>query len=79
MNAHDAALRIVKDSGMPESRVALAMGYSKRALSNLVYHNGTPRADNLARIADVCGYDLLLRNRQDGSEILIDPPEKPEK
>ena len=69
MNAHDATVEIISESGLGIRQLNRAGGNVER----IIYHDGTPRTDTLARIADACGYDLLLRRRDDLYEILIDP------
>ena len=65
MNAHDATI----ESGLGIRQLNRAGGNVER----IIYHDGTPRADTLARIADACGYELRLRRRDDLYEIVIGP------
>ena len=68
MNAREAALEVIRDSGMGPRELYRQTGN----LSGFLYHGSTPRSDVLARIADACGYDLILRRRDDDYEIVID-------
>lgn len=52
------------------------MGRNKRYISVLMARNIVPRLDTMASIMDAIDYDLLVRSRQDGTEIIIDPPEE---
>ena len=36
----------------------------------------SPGTNVLAEICDVTGHDLIVRNRETGREIVIDPPKK---
>lgn len=69
MNAHEAAIELISESGMGIRRLNRAVG----DVQNVVYRDGTPRCDTMAKLADVCGYDLLLRRRDDLYEIPIEP------
>lgn len=74
MNARDAFLQVVSDSGMSIRSITRELGRSPGYFSHILKENGsTPRADTLAKVADVCDYDLVLRRRFDGYEIPIDP------
>ena len=68
-------IQFLTEQGSISMRVASKrMGRAQSFLS-VVKHNGRiPQANTLAAIADVYGYDLLLRNRTDGREVIIDPP-----
>ena len=73
MNARDAFVQVVDDSGMTIRGITRELGRSPGYFTHIMKENGsTPRADMLARVADVCGYDLLLRRRVDEYEIPID-------
>jgi hypothetical protein len=71
MDARNAALKIIRDSGKSPYRVEKDMGRTKGYLSRVVYGNGSLRANTLVRIAEVCGYELILRSSDGTKEILI--------
>ena len=73
MNAHDATLEIIGDSGMSVRKLSIAVGNTSSYLNRVIHKNGSPHVDKLAKLADICGYDLLLRRRDDDYEITIDP------
>lgn len=73
MNAHDVVEELVRDTGETHRRVSVRMGYGSTYLKGFIYERRIPRIDTLAKIADACGYDLLLRRRIDDYEIPIDP------
>jgi hypothetical protein len=49
------------------------MGRNANYISGYVNRGSVPQADTFAEIADVSGFDLLVRDRSSGDEILIDP------
>ena len=73
MNANDAALEMISDSGIPMPTLSRTMGRDRTFLITTVGRGNIPRADTLSKIADACGYDLVLRRRIDEYEITIDP------
>ncbi len=74
MSARAAMVRIVDTSGM--SRIALSkqLGHGATYLTTKIQSRQSPKTDTLAEVAQVCGYELLLRGRD--TEIIIDPPDK---
>lgn len=75
MNARDAFLQVVSESDLSVRGITRAIDKAPGSLHHIFRKDGgsTPRADTLAKVADVCGYDLLLRRRTDEYEIQIDP------
>jgi len=53
-----------------------ALGKSRGYLSSVIAQRVIPKADTLAAICNVLGYDLIARSRVDGYEFTIDPPER---
>ena len=78
MDAREATRKMMLNSGRSEYSLSIELSPTGgRYYLESIWKRGTnPRTDTMAKIADACGYDLLLRNRQDGSEITINPPEK---
>lgn len=68
MNAHDAVIEMVDECGIPIRELYRRVG----RFGGVLYSGRTPRADALARIANGCGYDMILRRRSDRYEIHID-------
>lgn len=62
--------------GISAVSAARLMKRSDSYISRRISGNQIPKVDSLAEIGNVLGFDLLLRDRQDGFEILIDPPER---
>lgn len=73
MNAHELILFMMGDSGRRESELSRSLSNDRTYLRSTIKRKSVPKADTYARIADVCGYDLLVRRRVDGYEIPIDP------
>jgi len=68
-------VRFLTETGSISMRVASQkMGRYPTFLASSRGRGKIPQVNTLASIADVYGYDLLLRNRADGEEIIIDPP-----
>lgn len=57
--------------------ISQEIGRSDNFLSaTLQRPNVTPRLLTMAEIANACNYDFKLINRNDGTEIIINPPSK---
>jgi len=63
-------------SGLSVRKLGTALGKSPQYMKQTLYGGTIPSSKKLAAIADACGYDLLVRNRDDGTEIIIDPPDE---
>ena len=55
------------------TEISLKMNHSTGYLSKYRYRKSVPSTDVMARIMDAVDYDLLIRNRTTGEEILVDP------
>lgn len=73
MNAHEVLRKITRSTGMTDIELSVAMGKNTNYLGVIRNRKTIPRADTFAMIADASGYDLLVRNRTDNEEIVIDP------
>lgn len=76
MEAKDVILFLTTDSSMSMRVASQKMGRSPTYLSTTRQLGVVPSVSVMAEIADVYDYDLLLRNRFCGDEIIIDPPQK---
>ena len=47
-------------AGLARDEVSRRLGRSRQFMSSLIGQGSTPKADTLARVADVCGYTLAL-------------------
>ena len=52
------------------------MGRAETFLSVIKSEGRIPQTSTMAEIADVYGYELVLRRRADGEEFIIDPPKR---
>lgn len=71
MKARQALYKIVESSGKSRIQVSSELGRSRNYITNYFVNDMNPGADTLAQIADVCGWDMVLRNRSTGEEIPI--------
>lgn len=76
MQAFGAMCAIIRSSGISRSKVGLLMGKSDGYIHQTISRGSIPRADTLAEIADVCGYNLVLVKRDGSETIQIDPPQR---
>jgi len=74
MEPKDVLPTLVKSSGKSMYSMSIELGRSRNYVAQLIQNKSASQVDTVAAIADVCGYDLLLRKRSDGAEIVIDPP-----
>jgi len=74
MDAEKMLACITSDADMSMRVASQKMGRHPTFLATLRQKGSVPRISTMAEIADVYGYDLLLRKRADGQEIVIDPP-----
>lgn len=78
MNTKDVLKHAADEAGMSMIAVSKAMGRNDNYMSVTMSRGSTPKADTLAAMLDVCGYDLAAVPRScglpDGS-LVIDPPE----
>lgn len=72
MNAHDAIMELLNEYDGSIRSLTNRLGHAPGYLNHITKGNSTPQADTLAKVADVCGYDLILRRRIDDYEIPID-------
>lgn len=75
MQALKALNTVVSQSGVSKTELARKLGRGVNYISNYSVKGNIPRIDTFAAIADVSGFDLIVRRRSNGREIIIDPPE----
>lgn len=73
MRADKVVLSIIEREGLKDGDVSRAMGRTPRYLDAIRYRHVMPKADTMATVCDVVGYDLIVRSREDGFEITVDP------
>jgi hypothetical protein len=74
MKFHDVLTAVISRSGIPKMTLSSLMGKSYTFINTTLGRKSVPKTDTFALIADVCGFDLLVRQRSTGDEMLIDPP-----
>lgn len=77
MKTFDAIKLMLKECGKSQRAVSLEMGRTQNWLNSTLLIAKDSKAGTLAHIADICGFDLLLRSRSTGKEIQIDPTDEP--
>ena len=73
MNVRTAFNVIVTLSGLTKSKISETLGKRVTYVNTIIAKSTIPKTDTFAKVADVCGWDLLARNRTTGEEIIIDP------
>lgn len=73
LSARQALNFVVSHSGKPKEVISTEMGRTKGFISATTSRGTVPKVDTFAIVADVCGYDLMLKRRDDGRTIIIDP------
>lgn len=76
MQPLESLAEVVRLSGLSMQTISAKMNRSRSFVSMTIRNGGMPKVDTLASVAGICGYDLLLRKRDDGTEIVIDPPQQ---
>lgn len=76
MDVRETIVATIDHSGIPRYKLARAMDKSDLYISALLSRGSIPKTDTMATILDACGFDLLARNRDDGTEFIIDPPKR---
>lgn len=72
MKAENALHTMIEKTGTNKAELSRAIGRSDRFVSTTLGKGSIPRLDTMAALADVMGYELVLRGH--GDEIVIDPP-----
>lgn len=60
MNASDAMRKMIETSGKSGRQVAREIGRSDSFVSSTLAQGVCPRADTLAKVANACGYELVI-------------------
>ncbi|WP_428379566.1 helix-turn-helix domain-containing protein [Olsenella sp. Marseille-QA0557] len=70
-------LDVVEHSTMTGEQVSAALGKSRAFVSVAGGKGRSPRLDTVADVADVCGVDVVLIDRETGEKIgAIEPPRR---
>ena len=73
MNVRTCFNVITTTSGLPKVKISESLGKRRNYVNTIMAKATVPQTDTFAKVADVCGWDLLARNRTTGEEIIIDP------
>lgn len=76
MDAREAAIELISEYDGSRRSLTSKMGYAPGYLNSVLKRGSMPSSNTLAKIADACDYDLLLRRRMDDYEILIEPTDE---
>ncbi|MBR3224385.1 MAG: helix-turn-helix domain-containing protein [Atopobiaceae bacterium] len=60
MNANDAMRAMIEASGKSGRQVAREIGRSESFVSSTLAQGVCPRVDTLARVAEACGYEIVI-------------------
>ena len=53
--------------------ISKRIGRNRAYVNTIFASESMPQTDTLVTILDACGYDLIARNRADGTEHVIEP------
>lgn len=69
MNIADAIKRMCSKSGKGPIKVSRELGKSKAYVSAAINRGNVPRVDTLAKIANACGYTVVLEGHGERIEL----------
>lgn len=83
MDVHEVARRVMKDKKLSQGEVAARAGMKGQSAVGMWLSGKSMRVDNLLKILDACGYDLIVKDRsgenqsyrisdESGEDIVID-------
>jgi len=68
-----ALLRAVNACGLAKTDISRKMGREQSYIATIFAKSAIPRTSTYSEILDACGFDLIVRRRDDGSEIRVTP------
>lgn len=71
MKVSEALKSMMKQKKMTQSEVAERMGKNQNSVAMYLKNADSMRLDNLMRMADVCGYDIVLVDRNGEGESYV--------
>lgn len=74
MDAREIIKAVVSDSGYSQRQISLSIGRKQHYIASYISKERVPSIELMAEISDACGCDLIVRNRNNGNEYIIDPP-----
>jgi transcriptional regulator with XRE-family HTH domain len=73
MNYATVLKELILGSGMSFREVSRSLGKSGEWARNVSQEGRSPKLETVVDIADVCGYDVVIVNRDTGEEKRIEP------
>ena len=74
MQPSEILRHMVTSRGLSQRDASLKFGRSPNYVSRMYAGGFNPQTGVLAELCNTLDFDLILRDRIDGSEIIIDPP-----
>ena len=74
MDPMDLSKFVASKSGKSVREIGTSAGRSPAGFAPYIYKHNQPSLTVAALLCDVCGFDLLVRQRDTGEETIIDPP-----
>lgn len=75
MDVGSVIRHVIQDGNTSMRRVSVELGHSPTHLGSYLAHGRKPTVGMLARICEITGHELIVRNVKDKTEVKIDPPE----
>lgn len=71
MTYREAIERCVKERKMTKTAVAAKLGMTPQDFRNKLFRYKTATADNVIAVMDALGYDVVIRDRISGEEVVL--------
>lgn len=69
---------LIESRGLSQRNASVKFGRSPSYVSRILAGGYSPTTAVLAEFCSILDYDLIIRDRTNGAEVTIDPPENPE-
>ena len=76
MQVNEVITFLVENGDQTYNGAAAALGRSREYVRQAATTRRGPALTTAADVADVCGYDLIIRDRRTGFEAIITPPRR---
>lgn len=73
MHVFHAIRAMLESAGISQRAASRMMGKKETTINNMLGGLHMPSFDFVNQLANICGFDLIARKREDGTEILITP------
>ena len=71
MKVSDAVKKAIKSKGVTQSELAERMGTGQSSIAMYLSRETSMKVENLMRMANACGYDLVLVDREDAKNAYV--------